>query len=198
MSSKHARLGRFLASARTRAALSLGVVLAVGSTGTLAYWTDNATVDGITFTAGTIDLQVDEADSIPDYAKLDLSNMVPGNSMAASLKIKNNGTAPLKYTATSSATPAVLSGALDVKVTSAGAPTGTAPNMSCAGDHLTWAQTTLGGPLLARNPSPNSQLQAGATDTVCIQVTLPSGANTILQGATSTVSLTFTGTSDVS
>ena len=49
--------GRMLASARTRAALSLGVVLAVGATGTFAYWTDAVPITGASFTAGTIDLQ---------------------------------------------------------------------------------------------------------------------------------------------
>ena len=98
MSSKHARLGRCLASARTRAALSLGVVLAVGSTGTFAYWTDDVTVSGTTFTAGTLDLQVNDLNTVAAYTSLNLTTMVPGNSMAGTLVIKNNGNVPLKYT----------------------------------------------------------------------------------------------------
>ena len=93
MSSKRAGAFRLLTSARTRAALSLGVVLAVGATGTFAYWTDSATIDGTTFTAGTIDLQVNGANS-PTYTTLNLATMIPGNSMAGTLVVRNNGNVP--------------------------------------------------------------------------------------------------------
>ena len=46
-----------LRSARSRAALSLGVVLAVGATGTFAAWTDSANLTGTTFTSGTLDVR---------------------------------------------------------------------------------------------------------------------------------------------
>jgi len=58
--------------------------------------------------------------------------------------------------------------------------------------------TTLGGLTDAPLISTGRQLAAGATETICIQVTLPASANTSLQGATSAVSFTFTGTSDLS
>ena len=43
-----------------------GSSLAVGATGTFAYWTDDVTITGTTFTAGTLDLQVNDAE--PSYA----------------------------------------------------------------------------------------------------------------------------------
>lgn len=62
---RRTRFFRLLRSARVRALLSLGIVLGFGATSTLAYWTDTATVTGGTFTAGTLDLQVNDAQGNP-------------------------------------------------------------------------------------------------------------------------------------
>jgi len=184
-------------SARVRAALSLGVVLSVGATGTFAYWTDAATVGGTTFTAGTIDLKANGSDNVTGYTTLNLSAMVPGNSTAAVLTIANTGTAPLKYTASGTATNADgkdLRGALVVKVTGDATTSGTTPTVTCPGAALAGAGTSLNGALL-----PTGRLvAAGASEKVCVQVTLPAAAATTLQGATTSVVLTFTGTSDLS
>ena len=92
----------------------------------------------------------------------------------------------------------MLSGALTVKVTGDTAVSGTSPAITCNGTALTGTASTLGG--LTDTPliSTGRQLAAGASETICIQVTLPANANTSLQGATSAVSFTFTGTSDLS
>ena len=200
MTTNLATIGRVLASARTRAALSLGVVMAVGATGTFAYWTDSVTVSGTTFTAGTIDLQVNGANSFSGYTSLSLASMVPGNTVAGTLVIKNNGTAPMKYTATSTTTSAsaTLSGAMAVTVTGASTVTGSSPSSTCGGTTLPGAATTLGGSGGAALLSTGRQLAAGASETICIQVGLPSTAASSLQGATSDVTFTFTGTSDLS
>lgn len=196
MSSKHERLGRWLASARTRAALSLGVVLAVGSTGTFAYWTDDVTVSGTTFTAGTLDLQVNDLNTVAAYTSLNLATMVPGNSMAGTLVIKNNGNVPLKYTgatATTNADGKNLAGNLTAKVT-LGATTGTSPAMACGGTLIAGGATTAIGTLT----TPKRQLAPGATETICVEVTLPAAAPTSVQAGKTDVTFTFTGTSDLS
>src|SRR5918995_1169412 len=121
MTSKSSSFARVLTSARTRAALSLGVVLAVGSTGTFAYWTDDVKVSGTTFTAGTLDLQVNDLNAVTAYTSLNLTTMVPGNSMAGTLVIKNNGNVPLTYTGATVATNTDgknLANNLTVRVTS--------------------------------------------------------------------------------
>ena len=192
-----ARARRACASARVRAALGLGVVLSVGATGTFAYWTDAATVSGTTFTGGTIDLKVNGNDDVTGYTSLNISTMVPGNSTAAVLTIANAGTAPLKYTAASTATNADgkgLAAALTVKVTGDTTTSGSSPAVTCAGTALAGAGTTLGGSLL----STGRLLAAGTNEKVCVQVSMPADANTSLQGATTNVVLTFTGTSDLS
>lgn len=192
---------RGLGSVRVRAALSLGVVLSVGATGTFAYWTDAATVSGTTFTAGTIDLKVNGNDNVTGYATLSISAMVPGNSTAAVLTIANSGTAPLKYTASTTATNADgkdLRSALVVKVTGDTTTSGTAPATTCAGTALAGAGTALNGALLSTGRPLAAGPSAAASEKICVQVTLPASAASSLQGATTDVVLTFTGTSDLS
>lgn len=197
MGKRRAGRGNGAASARIRAALSLGVVLSVGATSTFAYWTDAATVSGTTFTAGTIDLKTNGSDNVTGYTTLNLSTMVPGNSTAAVLTIANTGTAPLKYTGTATATNADgkdLRSALVVKVTSDATTSGALPTTTCPGTAIAGSGTSLNGALL-----PTGRLvAAGASEKVCVQVTLPAAAATALQGATTSVVLTFTGTSDLS
>lgn len=188
---------RALASARVRAALGLGVVLSGFVTGTFAYWTDAATVSGTTFSSGTVDLKVNNLDTVTGYTSLTLTTMVPGNSVAGVLTIRNGGTAPLKYTALTTATDADgknLRGSLAVKVTGAATVTGTSPTQTCGGTTLTGSQSTLNGPLL----STARLLAAGASETVCVQVSLGAAASTTLQGATTNVVFTFNATSDLS
>ncbi len=79
--SRRARRG-WLTSTRVRAMLSLGVALGVGAVGTFASWTDDVTVTGTTFTAGTLDLLVNGGDPPAAYTTLNVaSNMVPGNTV---------------------------------------------------------------------------------------------------------------------
>ena len=185
-----------LGSVRVRAALGLGLVLSVCATGTFAFWTDDVTISGTSFTTGTIDLKVNNSDSVTGYTTLNISTMVPGNSVAGVLTIKNSGTAPMKYTASTTATNADgknLRGSLQVKVTGAAAVTGTSPSATCGGTALANTGTTLNGGLL----TVGRQLAAGASESFCVQVTLDSAAPTAVQGGTTDVVFTFSGTSDL-
>ncbi len=191
------RRGSVLRSARLRALLGLGLVAVLGTTGTFAFWTDDVVISGTTFTAGTIDLQVNGANAITGYTTLNLATMVPGNTVAGVLTIRNNGTASLKYTAVSTATDIDtknLRGSLEVKVTGATSVTGTSPAVTCAGSALAGTTTTLNGGLLTTG----RLLAAGASEILCVQVKLADAAPSSLQGATTDVVLTFTGTSDIS
>lgn len=186
-----------LGSVRLRALLGLALVLVLGTGRTWAHWSDQVTVAGTSLQTGTIDLKVNDADEVTGYATLNLLTMVPGNSTAAVLTVKNSGTAPLKFTATSSGTNADgkgLAAALSVKVTGDTTTGGTAPATTCPGAALPGGGTTLGGSLL----STGRQLAAGASEKVCVQLSLPLSAATSLQGAATSVTLTFTGTSDLS
>jgi len=178
------------ASVPLRAVLSLGLVLGVGSAGTFAYWTDEAVAQGITFTAGTLDLELqDDADDSISFTTLNISNMIPGQSVAGLLKVENVGNVGFTYTASTSVSNSTLAGALDVKVTN-GSVTGSAPSATCSGSQLSGTGAKLDQALVSTSRS----LSASASENLCLQVSMPSGASSSLQGTTTTVSYTFTAT----
>lgn len=174
--------------------LVAALLLGAGSTGTYSYWTDQVRVEGTTITSGTIDLRVDGQDTVTASAALDLAAMVPGNSVAAVFPVQNVGTAPLRYHLDASATDVDgkgLGAALAVRVTD-GAVTGAVPAQTCGGTELATA-TGFAADLL---PSAAGRtLVTGGSESVCIEATLPLGAPTVLQGATTDVTLTFVGSS---
>jgi predicted ribosomally synthesized peptide with SipW-like signal peptide len=186
-----------LDTVRLRAFLALGVIGALAATGsTFASWTDSVAIAGTDFSTGTIDLKVQNLDAVPAYTDLTITTMVPGNTVAGVLTVKNSGTAPLKYTATTTASNTdgkALATALVVKVTGAATITGTAPSATCGGSTLTGTGTAFGGGLVTTG----RLLAAGASETLCVQVTLPTTAASSLQGATTSVAFTFTSTSDL-
>ncbi|MFL6090587.1 MAG: TasA family protein [Aeromicrobium sp.] len=177
-----------------RAALSLGLALGVGSAGTFAYWTDSSTVTGITFTAGTLDLKVNNLDNVTGYTSLNISNMIPGQSVAAVLTVKNAGNVGFTYTANGTATNVDsknLRGALVLKVTG-GSVTGSSPSATCSGSALTGSGTSLGATFTLLGTA--RSLAASASEPVCVEVSMPSNASSSLQGSTTDVVLTFTAT----
>ena len=95
-----------LGSRRIRGLLSLGIIAGIGGVGTLAYWTDDAAVTTGSFTAGTLDVTINDALAGPannggttSDAGFALADMVPGESVARTVKVGNAGTIPLAYTA---------------------------------------------------------------------------------------------------
>lgn len=175
---------------RVRALLALGVVLGLGSLTTGAYWTDDATVTGITLSSGKLDLKLDGQDDLTGYTSLSITNMVPGQSVAAVLTVSNAGNVPFTYTATSTATnpdSKNLAGALTVKVTGATTVTGSSPTATCGGATLAGTGAALGGGLVttARTITP------GNLERLCLQITLPTTAANSVQDASTGVTLSF-------
>lgn len=194
---------RFAFSVRVRALLSLGVALGIGSVGTFASWTDDVTVTGTTFTAGTLDLQVNNADSYATTT-LSMTAMVPGTTSSEVLTVKNNGTVPAKYTLTGGLTgthaadysTAAANGLL-LTIRLGGTKSGT----TCTGgtalvsdQPLTSTTTTT---ILARRPT-SALTASGGTESLCFQVKLSDTAPSSLQGKAATATFTATGTSDIS
>ncbi|HET6166072.1 MAG TPA: TasA family protein [Marmoricola sp.] len=192
-------------SRRLRAVLSLGVVAVALVAGTYAYWTDDVTITGTSFTAGTLDLQVNGSDAYTTTT-LGMSStpMVPGNTSAEVLTVKNNGTVPLKYTITGGlggTDAAAFSTAAAIKLTivSGGTRTGTGNAATCTGG------TTIFGPTALTNVTSTAiigtrrgPLAAAGTEALCFQITFDAAAPSTLQGKTATATFTATGTSDVS
>ncbi|WP_082530751.1 TasA family protein [Aeromicrobium sp. Root344] len=203
MSSHRHTTRRRLPSVRVRALLSLGIAVGIGSVGTFASWTDDVTVAGTTFTAGTLDLQVNNVDSYATTT-LSMSAMVPGTTSAEVLTVKNNGTVPSKYTLTGGLTGtnatdynAAAANGLLLTVRLGGAKSGA----TCTGgtalvtdQPLTSTTTTT---ILAKRPS-TALTASGGNEVLCFQVKLSDTAPSSLQGKAATATFTATGTSDIS
>ncbi len=194
------------ARAHVCALLSLGILLGIGSVGTLASFSDSATASTGSFTAGTLDLKLNNAAATTGTGAnqttavntLALGDMVPGESVAASFAVADAGSVGLTYTATATATgnlatdssglkfstyPGGVAGA--VSTSSAGVRT-----QSCSGTASTTAKTLNA---TATSVIATSQTIAGnASSTVCVQVSLLSGAGNSLQGSTASASFAFT------
>jgi len=192
-------------STRLRALLSLGIVAGAFTTGTYAFWTDNATITGTTFTAGTLDLVVNGSDTYAT-STLGMSStpMVPGDTSAEVLTVKDNGTVPLKYTLTGGLTGTdaaaySTAAALKLTVVAGGTRSGSGNAATCTGG------TTIYGPTALTNVTATAiidtrrgPLAAAGTEALCFQITFDAAAPSSLQGKTATATFTATGTSDVS
>ena len=182
--------------ARAVAALGgLVLLLAPGSAGTYAGWTTSEPFTGVTLTTGDLDLDVDGNDTLSGIAGLDLSSVLPGDSVATVLRVDNNGNVPLTYhldAATTNPDGLGLGSALQVKVTGDSSTTGAAPAETCPGSALAGSGTSLTQDLLGSAGSPRS-LSPGGSETICVQVRLPLTAPLGLLGASTDVTLTFQG-----
>jgi predicted ribosomally synthesized peptide with SipW-like signal peptide len=192
-------------SRTTRALLCTGLLSVGFATGTWAYWTDDATITGSSFTAGTLDLQVNESDSYTT-ATLGMSStpMVPGNTSAEVLTIRNNGTVPLKYPLTgglagTDAASFNTATALKLTVVAGGTRSGSGNAATCTGGTVIFGPTALTNvTTTAIIGTRRGPIAAGDIEALCLQITFDAAAPSSLQGKTATATFTATGTSDVS
>jgi predicted ribosomally synthesized peptide with SipW-like signal peptide len=192
-------------SGRIRALLCLGLLGGLGATTSLAYWTDDVEISGATFTAGTLDLEVDNADPFTGATVLSMSEMVPGDTSAQVVTVENAGTARLKYTLAGGLTGAAAAeyssaSALKLTIVLDGTKSGSGSTSTCTGGTTILTPTALTDTtttaLLAKRPT--SPLASAGTESLCFQVTFDAAAPASLQGDPVSVVLTATGTSDVS
>jgi predicted ribosomally synthesized peptide with SipW-like signal peptide len=185
---------RHLKSTRVRAALSLGVVLGLGATTTLAYWTDTATVTGGTFQAGTLDIKLGSPapgmDNNPPQFTADFAagNMQPGESKAAEVVVRNSGSVDFTYTASATGTGA-LAPLLRFKVVAGGSVN--VGSTDCTGGTTTFGPSgTIASGTSVIGPTGRTLTSPAGNEKFCVVATLPSG-ETGGQGSSATVSFTF-------
>jgi hypothetical protein len=193
------RTPRRLDRTSTRWLLSLGVaVLSLtpgATTGTLAAWSDTASVNGTTIGAARVDLKVNNADSLTSFSTLSTVQMAPSVVTAGILTVRNNGTVPLSYYVTAAATNTDgkgLASALAVRVTGAAAVTGPFPNQSCGGSVLADSAISFTTAAFLGSAASPRTLAAGTQETLCVEAGLSSTAPTSMQNATTNVSFGFT------
>ncbi|WP_067432008.1 SipW-dependent-type signal peptide-containing protein [Nocardioides jensenii] len=188
-------------SDRTRALLSLGLLVGFGSIGTYAYWSDTAVVTGGPITSGAMDLQFDTNGAVGNgagYAKTTITwtGLAPDERKAFNLTVKNVGNPPFTYlaTATRGVSPTwTFTGSpitVQLYAGTAVADTTYPQQDSCTGSPLGTAQAvdTTNKPLI----STAQEIAAGGTQSICIIVGLDPAADNANQSKTGSVSLTFT------
>jgi len=186
---------------RIRAVLTLGAALGVAAIGTGAYWTDQAKLAPGPISAGTLDLTLDGDLAGPGgthaETALSLDDMLPGESVAADVRVQNDGTVDLQYMAVATAGGGLASG-LTFQVF----PGGHARNGGSAADGdrsgACSGARSFGPALLTDTPetviSPPRRLGVGQSETVCIVAELPSAADNALQGASAVATVSFDAT----
>jgi predicted ribosomally synthesized peptide with SipW-like signal peptide len=183
---------------RIRALLTLGAALGLGAVGTLAYWSDQATLSTGPISSGILDLTLDG--SLPGQggtytqSSFALSNMIPGESVASAVTVANGGSVTLLYTATATAAGGLASG-LTFQVYAGGTATNT--GTATAGNRAgTCTGTSTFGPAVLTGVAQSviatpRQLASSASESVCVVAALPTTANNSLQGTSATATVVF-------
>ncbi|MHA7225729.1 SipW-dependent-type signal peptide-containing protein [Glutamicibacter soli] len=184
-------------SVQVKAILSMGILVGLGSVSTLAAWTGTATAT-TSITAAKVSLGVEatasSATSESYTVPVSSVNWYPGASAAAVVVVKNTSTVELPYSIRGSITDSggvELGKAMQVQVKTGSTVSGTAPSATCSGTAAIVdkkAGSAFGGSVEV------STLAAGASETLCVQYSLPVTAANNLQGATTKLDLVFTGT----
>jgi hypothetical protein len=166
--------GRIAAAA---AAILLGVFAAAGTAaGSFAYLNATAqTTAGSTISAGTSALTIQSGAGVPS-ASVTLpatvwNRMLPGDIVGQTVTVTNTGDAPLAVSARLSGTSA-----WEFRVNVGACPA-----------------TQIPGAALTTTSSATGALPAGASATLCIQTTLPTGAANSAQGTTPVLQLLLDG-----
>jgi predicted ribosomally synthesized peptide with SipW-like signal peptide len=143
------------------------MVLGLGAVGTMAAWSDNATATTGMFSTSSVQLKVDNQRPAHQFTALKRNSMMPGESVAGSLKVQNTGSVSFNWGVTAAATGApTLIGKLKVSLYATAANNGS----TCTGTLISGPQAFSGS--LASNRA----LAANASEEVCVKVTIDSTA----------------------
>ena len=161
---------------------------------TLALFTDQETVTA-DFTTGTIDLDGTKIDALV----LTTAALMPGDTVTDDVVVENDGTAQLRYAMTTSSTNAdskALRDALTltiktIDVTLPATPCDNFDGASTLYNGVLGASTAKFGDTTQGSQSGDRTLNAGANETLCFRISLPSGTGNSYQGATTTSTFTF-------
>jgi camelysin-like metallo-endopeptidase len=148
-----------------------------------------------TFTTGTIVLDDVKIDALT----LTTSALMPGDTVTDDVVVENDGTAQLRYAMTSSSTNAdskALRDALSLTVKTVDVTTPASPCNDFDGASTLYsgaigASSASFGDPTAGDDTGDRVLAAGANETLCFRVSLPSSTGNGAQGSTTTTTFTF-------
>lgn len=186
-------------SVQIKALLSLGMLAGLGAVSTLAAWTGTATATA-PISAATVSIGVGAtaAGAGTTYTvPINGANWYPGMSQAAVVVVRNSSSITLPYsvlgTLVDTATVpagASLGTALNVSVVPGAAVVGASPNATCGSGTAVLSKAP--GNAFGATPVVRPSLAPQATETLCVQYSLPANAANTLQGRSTTINLTFT------
>ena len=175
-------------------AVALLAFAAAVSAGTLALFTDQATVGNNVFSTSTIDINASPASAV-----VALAGMLPGDSVTDDVVVSNAaGSAAMRYAISSAATNTDGLGLKDALVLTVRAADVSTPASPCddfdgtvlyTGDLDSTAGAIVGSSAAGAQAGDRS-LAVGASETLCFRVALPLAA-TGPESATTTATFTF-------
>jgi camelysin-like metallo-endopeptidase len=168
--------------------LAIGLLAGAPWAVTHAVWTDSQAVTGNTFSTGSVDIS-----TTPTSALVTFTDMVPGDKVTAPLTVQNAGSMQLRYALSTGITGSTtLSDGLELQVKS-GVTTCSNAAFDADGTSLYNSSLTNGaiGSAAQGGQAGDRTLNNGASEVLCFQVRLPSGASTTLQGLSTTATFTF-------
>lgn len=177
---------------RAAGALLAATVVGVGSLGTYAFWTDEATLASGTITSGTLDLSVNGATATTfTWTTLTMSDMAPGESKAAAVTLQNTGTTPFTLSATGRLSGAATLTVLTFTPTLGGSPTTDTvyPKQEACTGGTAGSPVVLTGTDQAFLPT-TAVVPPGESRTLCVVALLPANADNSAQGKTTTATFT--------
>ncbi len=187
-------------SVHVRLLLCLGLLALPAGVGTMAYWTDSATIATGPIQSGTLDLTVGTtaADSVNlpgqggtfEYSQLTIANLVPGESIARPFAVHNAGSVQFSYNGSISTINDnfVASGSgLRVQIYADGLPTNTGVEATgnrsgaCTGTVVSDQAVSTATSTVTIH-STNQVLAAGASRVYCARILLHASSPTTMQG----------------
>jgi hypothetical protein len=165
------------------------VVSLSGGILSLALFTDQQSVAGNAFTAGTIDISVAPASAI-----LTATQLMPGDSVGGSAVVTNAGTAQLRYAITGASTDADglhLNTVLAITIKELGTSCAAFDGTTLFSGYVPTAGANLVGDPATGGQGGDRTLNSGANETLCFRADLPIGTGNAFQGAATTMTFNF-------
>ena len=177
----------------------IGAAAAVAGMGTFGSFTDSTTPLDASVTSGTLSLDLNKANSTVTLP-MTATTFVPGDSISRSISLVNSG--DLGFSSISMVTTAITSSLLDTDKANG-------LQLSLTSCPVAWTETVVNkvatyscanpttlanGPAVASTTLPTlASLAAKGTDHLVVTLSLPGTAGNDLQGKTSALSVSFTG-----
>lgn len=159
-----------------------------------AYWQSSISLDGGQLSSGSLVLlNGDAVNQVSNYQFTALAgtSLRPGSAVQAPLTMKNGGTAPLTYrlvqTSTSGSTS--LAGQLALRLDAVPTPATCATGIDVPA--ATAGTTLYAGGLVGASTATARPLATGASETLCVRVTVPAAAPQTVQAGSTQTTFTF-------